>query len=63
MMGYVSGVSYVRTAQGAPLKNTDTTGMIAWLKKHCDEHPLETFQEGVMMLAIEMGGGAGSLKP
>jgi hypothetical protein len=50
LAGFVTGTNLVKDR----IVSTDTAGYEAWVKKYCEEHPLETFQKAVIELDKEL---------
>ena len=53
-LGFISGIGRERSAQGAPLRPTDTDGIIAGISRYCSEHPLDTLVTGTLSILPEL---------
>jgi ABC-type cobalamin transport system permease subunit len=52
VLGFVSGVDWRRVTH---LQVTDAKGIVVWVDKYCEKHPLEPIVGAAIELAIELG--------
>lgn len=50
LAGFITGTNLIKNRS----ISTDPAGYEAWVKKYCDEHPLEPFQKAVIELNREL---------
>ena len=51
LLGYVTGVSVmIASAKGTPLRETDGSGMFAFIDRYCEAHPLDRITTASAML-------------
>jgi hypothetical protein len=54
LMGFVSGASRERSVRNLATASSDPDGLSQWVKKYCDDHPLDSPIQGAVALVDEL---------